>query len=174
MSIEPPSISHKDPSYALEPPVEAQLSRPDTLDPEDVRAFRAQTGILKYRSAALMSGSLFVDKGAIRGRGLQGRGRGSNKGPITVPQDVSGLRKSPSVPPDSNGLPTSNWLSRQRSRVRAPSSPPFKLKNLSLNGILSGNPQSDPKFHCTRRLPSPTALRNALCAACFSSRSSCV
>ena len=29
----------------------------------------------------------------LLGRGLQGRGRGSNKGPVTVPQSVSGLRK---------------------------------------------------------------------------------
>src|ERR1700744_6579583 len=37
-------------------------------------------------------------------------------------------------------------LSRKRSRVRAPSSPPYKTKNLSLYGSYSDNPQSNPQI----------------------------
>lgn len=53
----------------------------------------------------------------MTGRSLKGRGRGSNKGPITVAMRVSGRCKKPSMVPDFNKLRQNVGLSRQRSRV---------------------------------------------------------
>ena len=47
-----------------------------------------------------------------------------NKDTISVPMGVSERQKGPSEPSDYLGLRVSHSLSRQRSRVRAPSSPP--------------------------------------------------
>jgi len=62
--------------------------------------------------------------GIAKGRGLQGRGRGSDKGPIRVAIGTSERQKKPSVTLSFNKLRKDAGLSRQRSRVRAPSSPP--------------------------------------------------
>ena len=50
----------------------------------------------------------------------------------------------PSVRFRINGLRFVSVLSRQRSRVRAPSSPPFIPKNLGTYGTHNPNPQSNP------------------------------
>jgi hypothetical protein len=75
-------------------------------------------------------------------RGLVDRGRGCDKGAITGSKGVSGLQKWPSGAPDFNKLRIPSLLSRQRSRVRAPSSPPLILNALDSNGILSDNLQN--------------------------------
>src|SRR5438270_12908603 len=64
------------------------------------------------------------------GRGLQGRGRGFDMGSITVPDRSLQRQKKPSVPLVFCKLRPSFSLSRQRSRVRAPSSPPHIPKEL--------------------------------------------
>ena len=52
------------------------------------------------------------------------RGRGFDKGAIRGAKSVSELQKWPSGASDFNKLRNPSLLSRQRSRVRAPSSPP--------------------------------------------------
>jgi hypothetical protein len=64
------------------------------------------------------------------GRGLQGRGRGFDMGSITVPDRTLQRQKEPSVTLVFCKLRPSFSLSRQRSRVRAPSSPPYIPKHL--------------------------------------------
>ena len=64
------------------------------------------------------------------GRGLWGRGRGFDMGSITVPDRSLQRQKKPSVTLVFCKLRPSFSLSRQRSRVRAPSSPPHIPKDL--------------------------------------------
>jgi hypothetical protein len=64
------------------------------------------------------------------GRGLQGRGHGFDMGSITVPDRTLQRQKKPSVTLVFCKLRPSFSLSRQRSRVRAPSSPPYIPKDL--------------------------------------------
>ena len=71
----------------------------------------------------------------LKGRGLQGRGRRSDKGPITVTEGISERQKKPSV------------LSRQRSRVRAPSSPPY-IPNDLRDGLAKKIPRNWVQFGC--------------------------
>ena len=54
--------------------------------------------------------------------------RGHSKDTISIPRGVSERQKGPSEPSDYLGLRVSHSLSRQRSRVRAPSSPPLNLR----------------------------------------------
>ena len=56
----------------------------------------------------------------------EGIGRGHNKGTITVTIRALKRQKEPSVTPIFYKLRQNTALSRQRSRVRAPSSPPSK------------------------------------------------
>ena len=73
------------------------------------------------------------------GRGLQGRGRGFDMGSITVPDRSLQRQKKPSVTHVFCKLRSSFSLSRQRSRVRAPSSPPFIPEELiGIGGINRG------------------------------------
>ncbi len=67
--------------------------------------------------------------------------RGHIKGTITVPTGSLGRIRLPSITPGFNELRQNGGLSRQRSRVRAPSSPPFIPKDLGANGY-----QSDSKI----------------------------
>ena len=53
----------------------------------------------------------------ILGRGLQGRGRGSIKGPIRDAKGISGRSKLPFATPGFNELRVADSLSRQRSRL---------------------------------------------------------
>ncbi len=63
-------------------------------------------------------------KGRGLGRGRKGRGRGHIKATITVPRCSHKRQLEPSVTLSFYNLRVSGSLSRQRSRVRAPSSPP--------------------------------------------------
>jgi hypothetical protein len=78
--------------------------------------------IAKSLNGELQTKTLAADKS--QGRGLYGRGRGHNKGTITVAIRASKRQKEPSIALIFYKLPLSCALSRQRSRVRAPSSPP--------------------------------------------------
>src|ERR1700694_3246623 len=66
----------------------------------------------------------------IKGGGLHGRGRGFDMGSITVPDRTLQRQKKPSVTLVFCKLRPSFSLSRQRSRVGAPSSPPHIPKDL--------------------------------------------
>ena len=68
------------------------------------------------------------------GRGFEGRGRGHSKATISGAMCPFGGSREPSVPPVFNKLRVSTRLSRQRSRVRAPSSPPLNPEHLWANG----------------------------------------
>jgi hypothetical protein len=65
-----------------------------------------------------------------RSAGKSPQTRGHNKDTIRVTVGASGSQKGPFVPPDYFKLRVSGSLSRQRSRVRAPSSPPYIPKHL--------------------------------------------
>ena len=53
----------------------------------------------------------------FKGRGLQGRGRRSDKGPITVTEGISERQKKPSVTRSFNRLLLASVLSRRYSRA---------------------------------------------------------
>ena len=72
---------------------------------------------------------LWQKTGAM-GKGLEGKGHGSDKGPITVAMRVSARSGSHPLRLVSISYAT-RILSRQRSRVRAPSSPPYIPKEFS-------------------------------------------
>lgn len=50
-------------------------------------------------------------------------------------------------------------LSRQRSRVRVPSSPPYKAEKSALHGTESDNPQSIPQFLLNHRACKPHRIQ---------------
>jgi len=104
-----------------------------------------------------------------RGRGLQGRGRGFDMGSITVPDRALQRQKKPSVTHVFCKLRPSFSLSRQRSRVRAPSSPPYIPEELiGIGGINWGakEPQKcvpfAPRFNCALYIRSLVSWRSEL------------
>src|ERR1700739_1330767 len=68
-------------------------------------------------NSARQSPPVHKTQGEGLGRGLQGRGRGSDKGPITVTRGISERQKKPSGTRSFNRLLPASVLSRQRSRA---------------------------------------------------------
>jgi hypothetical protein len=88
--------------------------------------FSAISGLLFGNGVQFMNRTSAVPTHHRVGRGLHGKGRGSDKGPITVAMRVSGRSGSHPVRLISISYATRISCHGRGRGVRAPSSPPFK------------------------------------------------